>query len=146
MTTISGYLGDAGLAPFEGRWPQLLWLLERPAAAGAHVLTRAPVEATITDATGAFVVDVTSTDDLLPAGLRYTVKAEWDTGRSLDVFTGLRVPPGDWTLADLLAVTSIPVFGSELAWIGPTAPEDTQRWMFWIDTSVSPPELKEWTD
>lgn len=101
MSIISGTLADAGLAPFAGRWPQLEFILNRPASAGTALILTAPVAATITDATGAFIVEVVASDEMTPSST-YTVKATWDAGRELDVITDLPVPSGAWTFTDLL--------------------------------------------
>lgn len=146
MATVSGNLSDLELEPLSGRFPRLFFRLDRPAATGSNVIVTAKVQAIVDDTTGAFTVSVVSTDELIPAGVRYTITADWDAGQSLDVLTGLRIPLGDWTMADLIAYKGIPEFGSDLTWIGPNAPDETRQWMWWINTSVVPAELWEWSD
>lgn len=145
MSTVSGNLSNLELEPLSGRFPRLFFTLDRPAGSGANVVVTARVEAELDPTSGTFTVDVVSTDELLPANVRYTITADWDAGQSLDVLTGLRVPIGDWNVADLIAFKGIPEFGSDMTWIGPSAPTDTKQWMWWINTSVVPAELYEWS-
>lgn len=106
MSTITGRMTDAGLTPFQGRWPTLRFRPDAPAATATGALVmREPVSATITDATGVFTVTVVSTDELLPPVL-YTITAQWDAGQELNVLEHVRVPTGDVTFFDLLIASS----------------------------------------
>lgn len=122
MSTITGFMTDAGLTPFQGRYPDLFLKLERPTTRGVHLLTREPVAAVITDTTGAFVfTDVVPTDEMIPIG-SYTLRARWDVGRELDVITGLRVPPGDHNLSDLVLATGASIIPTMPMGFGPPPP------------------------
>lgn len=144
MAHIWGFLSDAGLEPLQGQYPRVRFRLDRAVGSGANLVITAPVSAQIDDATGAMSVDVVPTLSMIPAAT-YTVTADWGAGRELDVLTGLRVPEGGGSFADLIAASTVTRFGSDYVHIGPDEPEDKTRWLWWIDTSVTPPALKEWS-
>ncbi|MDR6868443.1 hypothetical protein J2Y69_003059 [Microbacterium resistens] len=101
MSVITGFMSDAGLKSFQGRFPRLAFVLDRVATSDSRVMTTAPVYATITDATGALRVDVAPTETMIPRAT-YTVRATWDAGTGMDVLYGLRVPIGGGALSDLI--------------------------------------------
>ncbi|QNA93273.1 MULTISPECIES: hypothetical protein [unclassified Microbacterium] len=138
MSTITGLLTDAGLSPFQGRFPRLKFRPVNATTADAHVVTREPVDAVINDGTGEFSVTVVSSDETTPP-TRYTVTADWDSGRELDVIQGLYVPAGNWNLSDLILATAPPSVGMVMYGFGPPPPGLTN--VLYVDISGSKPVL-----
>jgi len=139
MASIAGFLTDAGLEPFAGRFPQLQLIPDRPAATDQHVILTARVDAAITDATGAFTFsDVVASDTTIPV-TRYTMRATWDAGQELDVITGLVVPSGDWNFSDLVAASAKATPGTVMYGFG--APPASLTNVLYIDISGSNPVL-----
>lgn len=143
---VTGNLTDVGIKPLSGRFPRLSLRLDEPTTFGANLIVTDRYNATINDATGAFVfAGVVGSDEMLPPRT-YTLTADWDANTYLDVLSGLRVPAGGGTISDIIAASTVTWFGSDYVYVGPTAPTGPQQWMFWIDTSVTPPLLKEWSN
>ncbi|MEW2459804.1 hypothetical protein [Microbacterium sp. K41] len=122
MATVSGYLSDLTKQALSGRFPRLFFRIERPSTAGANLIVTDRVEATINDATGAFTVDLVASDELIPE-VPYTVTADWDAGRQIDVLTGLRVPAAGGAISDLILASGLAAeLNSALFGWGPPPP------------------------
>jgi hypothetical protein len=128
---VTGFLTDVGVKPLSGRFPRLFLRLDRPSTFGANVLVTDKYEATITDATGAFIfAGVVGSDEMLPAST-YTLTADWDAGQELDVITGLRVPSTGGNISDIIAATAVAQPGTVMYGFGP--PPATLTGVLYID-------------
>lgn len=137
---VTGFLTDVGVNPLSGRFPRLFLRLDRPSTFGANVLVRDKYEAIITDSTGAFVFDgVVGSDEMLPEST-YTLTADWDAGRELDVITGLRVPSTGGAISDIIAQTTA-IRGELMVITGFGPPPPTLENVAYIDISGEEPEM-----
>ncbi|GAT73562.1 HNH nuclease [Microbacterium sp. HM58-2] len=64
---------------------------------------------------------VVASDETAPA-TRYTLRADWDAGRELNVITGLYIPAGDWTFSELLINAGFMSPGAVAYGFGPPPP------------------------
>lgn len=139
MASITGFLSDAGLAPFSGRFPELQLIPDRPATTDAHVILTARVSAVVNDTTGAFTFsEVVASDVTIPA-VKYTLRATWDAGQELDVITGLTVPTGDWYFTDLIVASTLANPGTVMYGFGP--PPASLSGVLYVDISGTNPVL-----
>jgi hypothetical protein len=136
---VVGRLADVGLNPLLGRFPRLTLRLDQPTTFGTRLLVTDKFEATINDATGEFVFqNVVGSDEMLPAGT-YTLTADWDAGRELDVLSGLRVPSTGGTVSDMIAAMGQAQPGTVMYGFGP--PPATLSNVLYADISGAKPVL-----
>lgn len=137
MASISGFMYDAGLKPFAGRFPRLFLRPERPTANTTRLVVTERVYAVIDDATGAFSFDSIVASDATIPEVRYVLVADWDAGQQQDVVTGLFIPEGAWTFADLMLDQVRP--GAVAYGYGPPPP--TLSGVIYLDISGKKPVL-----
>ena len=100
MSALSGTLLDFGITPLAGIPTLLEFVPSEAGVKGGNLFTAKPVAVTV-DPDGDWSVTLESTDDMVPAGIFYTVRI--NQGSTWWDFYGpkLFIPDGTWTLDSL---------------------------------------------
>lgn len=145
MPLVTGTLHDFNLQPLAGFRPQIVFTPSGAAVHNPRLFVTKPVTV-VPSAAGTFSVELAATTVLRPE-VWYSVSVRW-----LDPLGGympgdeigwkVTVPPDGGNIADLAETEPT----SQQTWIGPYPPPGGRTaYMWWIDTSSTPPVLKEWS-
>lgn len=142
MVQVTGTLSDFGLEALAPFFPVIEFVPSGPGITAQRLLSGKPVRVT-PFASGSFTVDLYP-NDWVRNDSWYTIRIVQlgEYGTELDALPWkLRVPPTGGWVGDLLDAPS----NAGWVWVGPKPPEDTVNWLWWINTSVQPPMLYEWS-
>lgn len=143
MPTVTGTLQDFGLASLSAYKPQIIFTPSQAASTRNSIFASRPIVVE-PSTSGTFTVTLANTTILRPE-VWYQITIRW-----LDPLAGyqsadfpqwkVRVPGDGGNLGELIETNP----SALETWIGPNPPSDPVPYLWWIDTSKTPPVLNEW--
>jgi hypothetical protein len=143
MATVTGALSDFGVQPFPQLQPRLIFTPSGPAVSGTRLFATKPIIVNVAAASGAFTVELQSTDGVRPA-VHYKVTIDWldPSGNyvSADPLEWkIFVPAAGGTIPDLIATPANPM----LFWVGEDPPVNPAPGQYWLKPSSG--DIQKWS-